>query len=110
VDTVETKRCFVAVKKPHQNHSLDQSGIGAFSRRWLDRPNVSGGMCGGTKAKPLALLLAADGFALMDVQFSKIFRCQRFVLICPNSWSFGMAHLFCDEVVHVPVPKNRAKC
>lgn len=33
---------------------------------------MSGGACGGTKAKPLALLLAADGFAL--------FGCQAFLL------------------------------
>ena len=64
---------FAAVKKPQQNHTLAQSGHGCpFSHRPIRQPKRVGGHVWGTKAKPLALLLAADGFAL--------FGCQAFLL------------------------------
>jgi len=56
---------FAAVKKPQQNHTLAQSRHGcSFSHRPIRQPKRVGGHVWRTKAKPLALLLAADGFAL----------------------------------------------
>jgi len=52
-------------KKPQQNHTLGQSRHGCpFSHRPIRQPKRVGGHVWRTKAKPLALLLAADGFAL----------------------------------------------
>jgi len=52
-------------KKASENHTLAQSRHGCpFSHRPIRQPKRVGGHVWRTKAKPLALLLAADGFAL----------------------------------------------
>ena len=77
VDRVKNKRGSTAVKKPQQNHTLDQSGSGAFSRRRPGRPNVSGGMCGRRKQSRWRSYWLPTALLFVTFQFPKVFMSQR---------------------------------
>jgi hypothetical protein len=65
---------FAAAKKPQQNHMLDSRASARSAAAEPTAQTCRGAHVRGTEAKPLALLLAADGFVLsVTLQFQKSF-------------------------------------